>query len=325
MKMSELIVGGTAVTGMVHVYNEHASSAKLMKQVRNRLVQDLPDLNHKYIETNLNLDKTIIEIQDTVSSGDLVCVEGGETTMNTVARAMSSGELRGQLIPSLILDGGAYSDLSHMLHINSVAKRPTEVIRSSVLKVIYPIEFHIQPGDRNQDARDEIAVCYGGIGAMAKTGELINTRRTGKVLEIVRSNKLGRFTLGAILAAEGLARAKKFTIIDHKSGQDQQLGLTEFGYINGNRMAGGVILTPVEIDDKRAVRIEASHKYSLIRELAGLATGVSEGVVVSAIDDDFTLESSAWFHRDAEHSLLTKGTRISINRSTNPFYVLSDR
>ncbi len=323
--MSEIIVGGTAVTGIVHVYNEHASSAKLMRQARDKLTQDLPDLNHRYIETDLNLDNTISEIQDTVTLGDLVCVEGGETTMNTVARAMTSGNLRGKLIPSLVLDGGAESDLSHMLYRSSVAKRPVKVLGSSILKVIYPIEFYIQPQDKSQAPRKEIAVCYGGIGAMAKTGELINTRRTGVTLEAMRSNRLGRFTLGAMLAIEGLARAKKFMITDNKTDQKQQLSLAEFGYINGSRMAGGVIITPVEIDDKRAVRIKAGDKHTLIRELASLATGMSDGHIVGEIDDDLTLESSAWFHRDAEHRLLTKGTRVEISRSVDPFYVLSDR
>jgi len=320
MLMQKLEIDGHPYHGIVHLYNSHATSAEQMNVARQKIVDYFPKLEHVFIETLTDSDQTIKDLDTATEPDYIVCVQGGEATVNLAAKARSNSFFSEFIIPHFILPGGNKNDLANSLYAEDVLDNPNKTMRSAYLEAIYPIEFFTQSSSEESVRRD-LAISYGGVGSIAEVCRLLNDRRKGLLINLIRAHKSSKFILELYNTINGLTVARPFSTIDHKNG-DKPAKLVELSYINGNRMAGGVIVTPVEAFDMQAVRVKHKYKAGLMMELTELALSASVGVV-DEIDDDFTVTSPVMLHVDAEHRQLTPGTRVQVRRSAQPFHVLS--
>jgi hypothetical protein len=318
--MSEIYVADRPIRRINHIINDHATNARQMTRTRSIVTESLPYLEHRYIRTSINPEDTVSEIHDGARPFDLYLGYGGESTNNAMAMAAISGPLAELGSPQFFFPGGNKNDLSHELNAKNVEKHPMEAIYSSILREAFPIEFHIQ-SQLEGLIKHRLAVAYGSVGVTGEISKALVNKRDLPMSMLIRSNKFTRSILDGIWTLEGLAKSRKFEIIDHNN-QDEVIRLAEIGYINISQMAGNLVLTSVLVDDLLAVRIEASRKSALVAELIALAIGMSEKTIVDEINDDFTLKSPATLHVDAEPEQLAAGTRIKTNRSTVPMYVL---
>jgi hypothetical protein len=324
--MSKFEIGGQQVNGIVHLSNEFGTNANKMVYEAERIVSYLShlELEHKYVKTSEDRNETIGQLQDITEVDDAVIIYGGEGTVNVAAEAyLKNNFLSGIIIPHLIRPGGNKNDLFHSL--NKVSTRDSiSNLFSMNIRSIYPLEFCIDPKD-DKGVINQFAISYGGFGAIANASRLLNERRSSSLYKVLRANKISRFILESECTLEGLTTSKPFSLIDHNN-DGREVNLVELSYINGSRMAGGIINTSIEADDNLAVRIEEARMLDLIVELGSQA--ISPNNITSLVDeinDDFTLVSGTMFHLDAEHRQLHSNTRVRIKRSKKPFYVLSNK
>jgi hypothetical protein len=320
--MSEFVIDGNRINGVVHLSNGHSTNAKQMVRETERIAEYLPYLDHKYVKTSEDRSATIDHLQEVTEVDDLVVIYGGEATVNIAAEAYLHNQyLSSVAVPHLIRPGGNKNDLYHSLY-KGVFKKPVEALKSSHPTNINPIEFLIESED-GEIVINEFAVSYGGLGAVAKASKLLNERRDGLFNQIMRSNRLTRFVLESYSTLEGLLTAEQFSFIDHNDS-DRQSSLVELSYVNGRRMAGGLLTTLVEPDNELAVKLEERTRFDLIVDLIGQVIASGGGSIVERVRDDIKLTSPAILHLDAEGRELPANTRVQINRSAKSFPVLTN-
>jgi len=319
--MLKMEIGGQEIHGIVFVQNPKSSKAELVEETIEKIKANYPKLEHKKVITSLDPNETVEEIEKTTECDDLVCVAGGEGTVNLAAKAYMTRFLSDQIIPHFILPGGSKNDLASSIYSNDVLKNPIRTILTSTVTPIYLIEFSLVTGEGVVE--HDYAVSYGGFGGTAEVSSLVNLRRSGLISGQMRKYQSGKFVLEAFNTFHGLATTQQFSLIDHND-RDQPKNLSELSFINGSRMAGGVISTPVEVNDTQSVKIEQSSRLKLFLKLADLAIMVPRKDIVQEIDEDFTLTTQAKFHIDAEPRLIVPETRVKVSRSSRPFYVLSN-
>lgn len=326
--MSKIEVGGQEINGIVHLTNGFSTNAKKMVYEKQEIKDRLPMLEHKYVKTSEDRSETIGELQSVVEPDDMVVIYGGEAAVNVAAEAYIKGMFSEYKIPHLVRPGGNKNDLYHTLY-KTEPRSPLAALTDtkSELIAINPLEFYTQ-SQFDSSPEDliinEFALSYGGLGAIAEACKLLNQRRQSLVYRGIRKFAPSRFAIESLSTLQGLLTAKQFSLIDHKQ-DDMEFSLVERSYINGGRLAGGLIHTLIEADDNWAVRIEERNRLDLMMELGGQAISSSGATYVEKIDEDFTLTSPAMLHLDAEHRRLRKNTRVQIKRSSKPFYVLSNR
>ncbi|HEU4913874.1 MAG TPA: diacylglycerol kinase family protein [Candidatus Saccharimonadales bacterium] len=281
------------------------------KSVRRRVAElaDSPYGRHlEVIPTKPDREATEEKIRQCLQPGDVLCVAGGDGTVNTAIRSAN--------VPILPLWGGNGNDLAHMLNGRPV-RRPSRLLERAEVVPIRPIRGDISIADENTT---EIAGSYAGFGAGALGALRLDDG--GHRKKIFYSIAAARMLYEADLLLKSLAEAQPFTVT--RDGEKQSV--YDITLANGPRIAK-VGRLPVQLTEERCFAFETTDKsfMPITQRMGALAIGRPSGSYITDKTYDFTVHEPVLAHFDAEPQILPPDTHVSLSLAEEPFYAVTTR
>jgi hypothetical protein len=280
------------------------------KTVQRRVAElaDSPFGRHlEVIVTEPEREATENKIRSRLRPGDVLCVAGGDGTVNTAVR--SAGE-----VPVLPLWGGNGNDLAHMLN-GRPTNRPSRLLEKGKVVAIRPIQGSITT---ESGTTTEIASSYAGFGAGALGALYLND---GVHREKLFYSLAGmRLLYEADLLLRSFAASEPFSVC--RDGKEQDI--FDLTVANGPRIAKFGRL-PLRLTEERqfAFGVEEKGIWPIARRMGALAIGRPDGEYITDGAYEFTLLSNTLAHFDAEPQILFAGTHVSIRQAETPFYAVT--
>ena len=268
------------------------------------------------ITTHPESERTQELLHDTLQAGDVLCVVGGEGTVNAAVRALVDPGLSHLEIPIVPTWDGNGHDTANML--NGQPKPISDVLDRGVKVPIHPIDTRVHG---NGEPRREIAAVYMGIGAGAIGAARLNDKDHRK--RRFYKNSLGRIAYEVPMLLESFVDAQEFMI--QEGDEPEPKPCYDITVANGPRIAKFAKL-PINLLEEElfTFRVERKNTTAITRRMLALGLGVPSGRYLKKEESlEFTVLSSVAAHFDAEHQILEPGTDISIQQHTTPYFALS--
>ncbi len=256
--------------------------------------------------------------QKHLNKGTLLCVAGGDGTVNSVLKYLMSAGSPKEAAQAVVLPlwGGNANDLAHMLNGPALKSAVPDILRRGKRVPIRPLycELISPAGERAL----YIASSYISFGASGLAARRLNTLlHRGSKWHKVPGGRIIRETFTVL---ETFARVSEFHITEEGS----TTGIYERIFINGSRIAK-VRPLPLKLTDDAFYKLTIKEKrlravVMYLRELFRRPEAEQTREEVT-----FVCEDRAWGQADGETFRVAAGTKVRVYRSPKPFYALSTR
>ncbi|HEX5797935.1 MAG TPA: diacylglycerol kinase family protein [Candidatus Saccharimonadales bacterium] len=310
---------------LIIIYNPASTNSRRSRRRISELKELFP--SKEVIVTETSPDgydanrKIVVGLAKKFTKKTLVCIAAGDGTVSAVLDALLlSKSVSGQSkkVPILPLWGGNANDLAYMIN-----GRPNKLSLKAIFEKgnvvpIYPLNVKLS---NNNDLQQKIAACYVSFGASAYATQQAELPKNKKMkIHIVPGV---RMLSEMMVVTKSLVRAKPFTI--QVNGKSQPM--FERIFVNGSRIAK-VDRLPIKLNEKAfyEAMVEQKHPKAIISLLSALKILRNRTYgEITGEDRNFTLNEDTWSQIDGEVMNLSKGTKVDISLSKNPFYVLSTK
>jgi diacylglycerol kinase family enzyme len=250
-----------------------------------------------------------------LEAGDVLCIFGGDGTINTAVKALTSPELRRLKVPILPMWCGNGNDLANML--NGRPNPAAEVLDNANIQSIRPIAARV----RNETGVvNELAAVYMGLGAGALGSKRLDTQEHRQ--RRFYDNPLGRIAYEVPMLLKTFVDSPEFTI-----EEDGELkNCFDITVANGPRMAKFAKL-PVNLFEEQlfAFRVDNKRTLPIARRMLALGMGTPHGEYITDTPWEFTVKDFVPAHFDAESQVLPPDTEVSIRQFETPYYALTSQ
>jgi hypothetical protein len=255
--------------------------------------------------------------QKFLGSNTLLCVVGGDGTVNAVIRFLLTSGLSADAQKTILLPlwGGNANDLAHMLNGPSYRITNKELLRRGKIVPIYPLCCEVTLPDGT--AQTYIASSYISFGATAMAARRLNT--------LIHRNSAwhkvpgGRFVREFTTIVQTWAKVSAFTV--EENGMSKPI--YERIFINGSRIAKLRPL-PLKLTDENFYALTVKDKR--IRALAQYVRELlHRPAAESTTEVTFICKDEAWGQGDGETFHVEAGAKVRVYRRRTPFYAWSTR
>lgn len=268
------------------------------------------------ITTHPESERTQELLHSTLEAGDVLCVVGGEGTVNTAVRALVDPGLSHLEVPIVPTWDGNGHDAANML--NGRPKHISDVLDRGKKVPIRPINTRVHG---NGEPKQEIAAVYMGIGAGAIGATRLNDKDHRK--RRFYQSPAGRIAYEVPMLLGSFVDAQEFMI---QEGDDPEpKPCYDITVASGPRIAKFAKL-PVNLLEEElfAFRVERKNTTAIARRMLALGLGVPSGTYLRKEEAlEFTVLDSVAAHFDAEHQILKPGTDIRVKLHETPYYAIS--
>jgi diacylglycerol kinase family enzyme len=264
-------------------------------------------------------NKTIVSsLGDKLGPKTLLCVAAGDGTINMIVETLlldTTLSEAARQTPILPLWGGNANDLAHMLNGHGWKASLRHILSHGVILPVRPLQCSLTMQDAT--TQTHLAVCYASFGASA-----FATRRLSQPEQ--RNHRIDHIPGGRVIKELGivirsLMDAPQITIKEGK----QTKKIFEHVFIKGSRFAKvkGVHL---RLTDPHFYHAVVHHKRA--RSLFFHIIEITSPRAVKRVAGDhaeFTPQEHMWAQVDGEIFEIAAGTKVEINLSKQPIYLLS--
>jgi len=265
------------------------------------------------IDTHEETKATQEQLHRQLEAGDVLCIFGGDGTINSAIKALTSPELSRLEVPILPMWCGNGNDLANML--NGRPKPASEVLDAATIRPVRPIatRLHSEAGIVN-----ELAAVYMGLGAGALGSRRLDAKEHRR--RRFYNNPLGRIAYEVPMLLKTFADSPEFTIEE----QGELKSCFDITVANGPRMAKFAKL-PVDLFEEElfAFRVDNKGTLPIARRMAALGIGIPNGTYMTNGTLDFTVKDQVLAHFDAESQIISPDTEVSIRQFETPYYALA--
>jgi diacylglycerol kinase family enzyme len=247
----------------------------------------------------------------------LLCIAAGDGTTNQIIEGLITAKLPKHARHAVVLPlwGGNANDLAHMLNGPAFRARLKDILAYGHVVPIHPLQCDLTA--RNGRRSTYLAACYASLGI---TG-FVAKRLTQPAY---RRSKLHRIPGGTllkdILTVIGvLMDAPSFGIKEHGDVRS----VYELSFYNGCRMAK-IERLPAKLTDEMFYlnKFENKRLLSIIpRMIETTRKGVAQNLLRNYTS--FTTQEESWAQFDGEPVKVPAHTKVQVQLSPRPFYVLT--
>jgi hypothetical protein len=106
---------------------------------------------------------------------------------------------------------------------------------------------------------------------------------------------------------------------------DKATRRSEILFINGEKMAGGIVKTPIEITDNKVVHIEARNRLLTVAKLGHLALTKKlkdSEIITGEFNYSYRILEDTWIHIDGQSYFVPRKTLVSVSKSDIPVKIV---
>lgn len=300
---------------IVVLENPNSTNASIGKRYLTAIKQANPESEFETITVDWEL---ATKLKPKLKSHTLLCVIGGDGTMNSVAQILlgdASLQADQRRLPVLPLWGGNANDLAHILNGRPSHEKCQQIIQAGKATPIYPLRCRIKTEGQKELVR--FAICYASFGAVAHVAVQLNKPS-------LRKNPLYNLPVGKIfsetaITLKTLHEAPTF-VVEHEG---ERKIVYDWIIGKGPRMAK-LLHMPVELTDQMFYQSILERKS--LSDVAVRIAGLAWGTLAPTNDTKpvtFTTTEPIWAQFDGEPLKLPTHTTVTVGLSQRPFYALS--
>jgi diacylglycerol kinase family enzyme len=280
-----------------------------------------PAQNITRLETMPNYSDNVENLGNTILKSSLVIVRSGDGGVSEVVSSSIKYDLDLTIIPTTT---GDMNDLANTVNDPDLLNNPS-LLALGTVENIYPIKVVFQIPDESREGveveSEMYALQYFGTVATGITSEIINNRK-GRIVSTLRKHELGRLIVRTAAGISGLVKAKNIGI---DIIGDKATRRSEILFINGEKMAGGIVKTPIEITDNKVVHIEARNRLLTVAKLGHLALTKKlkdSEIITGEFNYSYRILEDTWIHIDGQSYFVPRKTLVSVSKSDIPVKIV---
>ncbi len=304
-------------TRAVLLINEHSTQAHgagVQARLGDIDTAFLGDVVHMKTSGDATQDQA--RLQEVLRQGDVLCIAGGDRTINMAIGALTQEAIRDLHVPIFPLWCGNGNDLAHILNGRADAQRPSSIMQNARRATVWPISFTLSHGG---DTTSHIAATHGGFGATGVAATKLNAEshrgRRGYGL------KPFRLAYEGLAIAKAVREAEPFKIKE----QNEVKEIVEYTFANGPRMAKfGRPPVKLEAEAFFVTQVADKQPYTIANWLGQLVTGtLPPQYLEKGSSASFTILDHTIGHFDAEPKFINANTDVTVQHYHTPFYALT--
>lgn len=306
---------------IVTIVNPRSTHAAAALRRQKKIESLFPEAKKLHIELSKNqksIKDLLIARKTWLGTKTLLCIAGGDGTINTVIEALLKEESLKKVrrTPILPLWGGNGNDLAVMLNGLALTTSVSKIFSDGKVKAIYPLECIVE---HDAATVTYLAANYISFGASAYTAKRLN--ESSHRNSWLHHFPGGRYIKEIMTTMKAFFESPTFSILE--SGRVRPT--YERIYANGSRIAR-INSLPVKLTDEAFyhIRLETRHPLTFFRHLLDVLT--RRRTTPKSRKASFTVATLPIFAQfDGEAVSIPQGAKITIRFSRRPFYALTTR